>query len=166
MLRALHNVYDPYASIARACLRNQPLVRHQTFVVLLIRTRSLFIVVCHLQSCPLEPALDIKSFIGLAAIQNALVASDFFRNIIQCLYYSQAELLSLLVLGHYNVFDVTDHAEIMYKFSLNNDGTSPDDGIVFIADHEDVISIVAVGHEIVSGVEVFLREFANGGQYS
>lgn len=40
----------------------------------------LFVVMCHLQACSLEATLDIEAFIGLAAVQNALVTPDLLRN--------------------------------------------------------------------------------------
>ena len=50
--------------------------------------RCLFIIVCHLQTCALEPTLDIETLVGLTAIQNTLVAPYFFCHVIQRLYDS------------------------------------------------------------------------------
>lgn len=36
-----------------------------------------------------------------------LVASHFLRNIIQCLYYTQPQLLPLLILRHSNILDMS-----------------------------------------------------------
>jgi hypothetical protein len=67
--------------------------------------------VCHLQAGPFEAALDVETFIGVAAVENALVAADLFGNVIESLDESEAELLALLVLGDGDVFDVTDGPE-------------------------------------------------------
>lgn len=63
---------------------------------------------CHLQSGSFETTLDIESFIGFAAVQDGLVASDLLCRVVQCLYDPQAELLALLILCDSDVLNVAD----------------------------------------------------------
>lgn len=69
------------------------------------------VIVCHLQTSSPEATLDIEAFIGFAAVENALVAAHLLGDVIEGLNQPQTELLTLLVLGHGNVFDVSDGAE-------------------------------------------------------
>lgn len=71
----------------------------------------------HLQSRPLETALDVESLIGLRAVENGLVAADVLRHVVQRLDDAQTQLLALLVLGDGDVFDVTDEAEAVDAIS-------------------------------------------------
>lgn len=65
----------------------------------------------HLQAGLAEAALDVEALVGLAAVEDALVAADVFGDEVEGLDEAEAELLSLLVLGDGNVFDVADGAE-------------------------------------------------------
>jgi hypothetical protein len=67
----------------------------------------------HFQARPLEAALDVKAFVGLGAIENALVAADLFGNVVERLDDAQTELLALLVLCDSDVFYVADDTEIV-----------------------------------------------------
>ncbi len=68
---------------------------------------------CHLQSCPLEAALDIESLIRFAAIQNAFVAAYLSSYIIKGLDDLEAELLALLVLCNSDIFDMADETKVV-----------------------------------------------------
>lgn len=68
-------------------------------------------VVRHLEAGSAETALDVKAFVGLAAVENGLVAADVGGDVVEGLDDAQAELLALLVLGDGNVFDVASFSE-------------------------------------------------------
>ena len=68
---------------------------------------------CHLQPRSLVSALDIESLVRLAAVENALVTSNLLRDEIQSLDQLEAELLSLLVFGDCNIFNVTDETQVV-----------------------------------------------------
>lgn len=67
----------------------------------------------HLQPSPLKPALDVKALVRLAAIQNTLITAHLLSDEIQRLDHFQAELLSLLIFCHGDVFDVAYYAEVV-----------------------------------------------------
>lgn len=69
------------------------------------------VVVCHLQAGPSEAALDVETLIGIAAVENALVAADLFGDVVEGLNESEAEFLALLVFGDGDVFNVADRTE-------------------------------------------------------
>jgi hypothetical protein len=71
------------------------------------------IVMCHFQPRSLVSALDIESLVRLAAVENALVTSNLLRDEIQSLDQLEAELLSLLVFGDCNIFNVTDETQVV-----------------------------------------------------
>jgi hypothetical protein len=71
------------------------------------------IVMCHLQPRSLVSALDIEPLVRLAAVENALVTSNLLRDEIQSLDQLEAELLSLLVFGDCNIFNVTDETQVV-----------------------------------------------------
>lgn len=70
-------------------------------------------VVGHLQPSPLEPALDVESFVGIAAIEYGLVATDLVGDKVEGLNQPQTQLLALLVLCDGDIFDVANHAEVV-----------------------------------------------------
>lgn len=74
-------------------------------------TFASLVVVGHLQACSSESALDVEAFVGVAAVEDALVAANLFGDEIEGLDESEAELLALLVLGDGNVLDVADLAQ-------------------------------------------------------
>jgi hypothetical protein len=61
---------------------------------------------CHLKTRPLVSALDVESLVCLATVENALVTSNLLRDEIQSLDQLEAELLSLLVFGDCNIFNM------------------------------------------------------------
>lgn len=63
---------------------------------------------CHLESCPLESALDVEPLVCLAAVKNALVTANLGRDEVEGLNKFEPELLALLVLRNGNVLDVAD----------------------------------------------------------
>jgi len=142
------------------------LTQQQGLHILSARARWFFIIVCHLQACSLKAALDVETLVGFAAIQNALVAAHLFSHVIQCLYDPQAEFLALLILGHGNVFNMPDQSKVVDKFALDHHSTGSNHGIAFIADHEDVVRVIPIGHEVVTRIECFFGKVADGGQYS
>ena len=74
-------------------------------------TLGTLVVMRHLQPCPPEAALDVEALVGLAAVEDALVAADLGRDVVERLDDAQPQLLALLVLGDRNVLDVADLAE-------------------------------------------------------
>lgn len=72
-----------------------------------------FVVVCHLESCPLESALNVEPLVRLAAIENALVATHLGRDEIESLDNLESELLALLVLRNGDIFDVAYETEVV-----------------------------------------------------
>lgn len=76
-------------------------------------THVSLIIVCHLKTGPPEAALDVEALVRLAAVQDRLVASDLLGNVVQSLDDAQAQLLSLLVLGDGDIFDVADKPEVV-----------------------------------------------------
>jgi hypothetical protein len=71
------------------------------------------IVMCHLQPSSLVSTLNIESLVRLAAVENALVTSNLLRDEIQSLDQLEAELLSLLVFGDCDIFNVTDETQVV-----------------------------------------------------
>lgn len=76
-------------------------------------TQLFFVVVGHLQTSPLEAALDVESFVGLAAVENGLVAADFLGNVVECLDQSQTQFFALLILCDGDILDVADQAQVV-----------------------------------------------------
>lgn len=70
-------------------------------------------VVRHLQAGPLESALDVEAFVGIAAIEDGLVATDLVGNKVEGLDQPQTQFLALLVLSDCDIFDVADHAKVV-----------------------------------------------------
>ena len=60
----------------------------------------------HLEAGPPEAALDVEALVGLAAVEDGLVAADLLGDEVERLDEAQAELLALLVLRHRDVLDV------------------------------------------------------------
>lgn len=77
-----------------------------------ITLRSL-VIVRHLQAGAPKPALDVEPLVGLAAVEDGLVAPRLRGNVVERLDQPQAQLLALLVLGHRDVLDVSDRAEVV-----------------------------------------------------
>jgi hypothetical protein len=73
----------------------------------------LLIVVRHLQTRPLEPALDIEALVRLRAVKDSLVATHILRNKVQRLDDPQPKLLALLVLCDSNILNMTDETEVV-----------------------------------------------------
>ena len=65
----------------------------------------------HLQARPPEAALDVEPLVGLAAVEDGLVAADLLGDEVEGLDEAEAELLALLVAGDGDVLDVADGAE-------------------------------------------------------
>ncbi len=76
-------------------------------------TLCAFIVVCHLEPSAAEAALHIEALVGLAAVEDRLVAANLLGDEVEGLDQAQAELLALLVLGDGDIFDVSDEAEVV-----------------------------------------------------
>lgn len=67
----------------------------------------------HLQTGPLEAALDVEALVGLAAVEDGLVAADLLGDEVQRLDEAEAELLALLVLCDGDVLDVAYQAQVV-----------------------------------------------------
>jgi hypothetical protein len=77
----------------------------------LVFTFASLVVVGHLKASSSESALDVEAFVGVAAVEDALVAANLLGDVVEGLDQAEAELLALLVLGDGDVFDVTDGPE-------------------------------------------------------
>jgi hypothetical protein len=73
----------------------------------------LLIVVRHLQTRPLKPALDIEALVCLRTVKNGLVATHILRNKVQRLDNPQPKLLALLVLCDSNILNMADEPEVV-----------------------------------------------------
>lgn len=71
------------------------------------------VVVRHLEAGALEAALDVEALVGLAAVEDGLVAADALGDVVEGLDEAQAQLLALLVLGDGDVLDVADQTEVV-----------------------------------------------------
>lgn len=69
------------------------------------------VVVGHLKASSSEPALDVEALVGVAAVEDALVAANLLGDVVEGLDQAEAELLALLILGDGDVFDVADLAQ-------------------------------------------------------
>lgn len=65
----------------------------------------------HLETGSSKAALDVETFVGLAAVKNALVTANLLGNKIEGLDDSEAEFLALLVLCDGDILDVADGAK-------------------------------------------------------
>jgi hypothetical protein len=83
------------------------------------------VVVGHLQASPPEAALDVEPFVGLAAVEDALVAADLLGDEVEGLDEAEAELLALLVAGDSDILDVADGAETVDAAGLLAIGGPP-----------------------------------------
>jgi hypothetical protein len=128
--------------------------------------RPLFIVMGHLEPCSSVSTLHIESFVRFTAIQYTLIASHLPCQVVQCLYESQAQFLPLLVLGNGDIFDVAHKTEAVDELALNDYGTCTDDDVLAIADHEDIVGVIAGRHEVISLVKFRESGFADCGQDS
>ena len=78
----------------------------------------------HLQAGASESALDVETLIGLAAVEDALVAAHLVGDVVEGLDQAETELLALLVLGNCNVFDVADVAKAVNAIRAISTGQS------------------------------------------
>lgn len=69
------------------------------------------VVVRHLESRPLEAALDVEALIGLAAVKDRLVAANLVGNEVEGLNQPKTQLLPLLILCDRDILDVGDRTE-------------------------------------------------------
>lgn len=76
-------------------------------------TDLFFVVVGHFQTSPLKTALDIEALVGLAAVEDGLVAADLLSDVVECLDQSKTQLLALLVFRDGDILDVTDQAQVV-----------------------------------------------------
>lgn len=67
----------------------------------------------HLQTGPLEAALDVEALVGLATVQYGLVAANLLGNIVKRLDQSQTQLFALLILCDGDILDVPDQAQVV-----------------------------------------------------
>lgn len=119
----------------------------------------------HLQASPLETALDVEAFVGLAAVEDALVTADLLGDGVESLDDAQPEFLALLVLGHGDVLNVSHEPHVVDELALHDDRPRAHHGRRLVADHQDVVCVVARGDEVVPRVEFGLCGFADGREY-
>lgn len=74
-------------------------------------TFASLVVVGHLKASSSESALDVEAFVGVAAVEDALVTANLLGDVVEGLDQAEAELLALLILGDGNVLDVADLAQ-------------------------------------------------------
>lgn len=77
----------------------------------LVFTFASLVVVGHLKASSSESALDVEAFVGVAAVEDTLVAANLLGDVVEGLDQAEAELLALLILGDGDVFDVADLAQ-------------------------------------------------------
>lgn len=87
----------------------------------------------HFQASPLETTLNIEAFVGLTAVQYALIATDLLSNVVERLDDAQTQLLALLVLCYGNVFNVSHQPHVMNKLALDEDAAGTDDTLFGVA---------------------------------
>ena len=96
-----------------------------------------------------RPQTQRRTDVGLAAVENGLVAAHVLGDVCEGLYDAEAELLSLHLTGDGDVLDVSDAAEPAQKFALNKDAASANDSIGFAGDDdEDVVRRGLAAHGI------------------
>lgn len=74
-------------------------------------TLGFLVVMGHLETGSSKAALDVKTFVSLAAVENALVTTSLLGNKVEGLDDSEAEFLALLVLCDSDIFNVADGAK-------------------------------------------------------
>lgn len=74
-------------------------------------TFASLVVVGHLKASSSESTLDVEAFVGVAAVEDALVAANLLGDVVEGLDQAEAELLALLILCDGDVFDVADLAQ-------------------------------------------------------
>lgn len=141
----------------------------------------------HLQTRPPEAALDVEALVGLAAVEDALVAAHLLSDVVEGLDEAQTEFLALLVAGDGDVFDVTNGTEgvdavvpgVLVNLSLTIQGrlgdvqlalddqcACCDNGCVLprgVLDHNNVVSaLLEHGVELVA--EALGCHITNGGE--
>lgn len=97
----------------------------------------LLVVMRHLQSRPLEAALDVESLVRLGAVQNSLVATNVLRHIVQSLDDPQTKLLALLVLCDRDVLDVAYKTEAVNAAEQKMSARSPSPSILRAAKQQE-----------------------------
>lgn len=130
-------------------------------------TFASFVVVGHLQACSSESALDVEALVGVAAVEDALVAANLFGDEIEGLDESEAELLALLVLGDGNVLDVADLAQAVDELVLDYQGASSHDRVLLAVGvfNDNNVVILASHHVVVLLLEFLLADVADRGQH-
>lgn len=79
-------------------------------------TLASLVVMGHLKACPPETALDVKTLVGFTAVQDALVATNLFGDVVEGLDDSKAKFLALLVLCNGDIFNMPNGTEIVNAF--------------------------------------------------
>lgn len=75
------------------------------------------VVVCHLKTGSSKTTLDVKPFVGVATVEDALVTARLLGDKVESLNEPKPEFHPLLVFGNSNVFDVADSAKIVNAIS-------------------------------------------------
>jgi hypothetical protein len=83
------------------------------------------VVVCHLQASPSEAALDVEALVGIAAVENTLVAADLFGDVVEGLDKAETKFLALLIFGDGDIFDVPDRTEAVYAMQRVSEPSLP-----------------------------------------
>lgn len=129
---------------------------------------------CHLESRPLESALDVEPLVRLAAIKNTLVAAHLGRDEIEGLDELESEFLALLVLRNGDIFDVADESEVVdagmglanihsegewghLQLPLNNQRTGSYYPALVLDDEEEVSPVALCVHPVVPLIPLLLR---------
>lgn len=122
------------------------------------------VVVGHLETSSSEATLDVEALVCLAAVENALVASNLLSNEVESLDEPKTQLLALLVLGDCDILNVADRAEAVDELVLNNQGAGCDNRALSLGGVLNDNDIVAAssGHVVILLDIVGLAELANG----
>jgi hypothetical protein len=89
--------------------------------------------------------------IGVAAVQDGLVATAVLANVREGLDDALTKLFALLGLVDGNVLDVTDGAETAEELALDEDAADTDDAVAGVVDDDE--GVVCPGH-CAHGVEL------------
>lgn len=131
-------------------------------------TFASLVVVGHLKTSSSEPALDVEALVGVAAVEDALVAANLLGDVVEGLDQAEAELLALLVLGDGDVLDVADLAQAVDEFVLDNQGAGSHDRVLLsgsVLNANDVVAVLGQ-HVVKLLLELLLADFADRGQHA
>lgn len=85
------------------------------------------------------------TYIGVAAVQDGLVATVVLTDVCEGLYDAQSEFFALLALVDGNVLDVPDAAETTKELAFDEDGADTYDTVAGIVDDDEGVVCIGEG---------------------